>query len=178
MVIRLISIFSTQLLSTGFLPLLCHSSILYSIRSARARAALSRYSFLSLYLRHLRYNFLPTAGSSLGYKHTEDALAKMSEAKSGTNHPMYGKSGALNPMYGKVPANAFESGANNPMYGKVSANAMTINVYSPDGKLIQSFSSQVAAANWLGVSNVTVHNYIKSGKVFNNLYRFENSGSK
>jgi len=27
---------------------------------------------------NLRYNFLPTAGSSLGYKHTEDALAKIS----------------------------------------------------------------------------------------------------
>jgi len=84
---------------------------------------------------------------------------------------------ANNPMYGKVPASAFQSGPNHPLYGKVAANAMTINVYSPDGKLIQSFSSQVAA-NWLGVSNVTVHNYIKSGKVFNNLYRFENSGSK
>jgi hypothetical protein len=32
------------------------------------------------------------------------------------------------------------SGANNPMYGKVAANAMTINVYSLDGKLINSFS--------------------------------------
>ena len=45
--------------------------------------------------KNLRYNFNPTAGSSLGYKHTEDALAKMSEAKSGTNHPMYGKSASL-----------------------------------------------------------------------------------
>jgi group I intron endonuclease len=32
---------------------------------------------------NLRYNFLPTAGSSLGYKHTEEALAKISEAMSG-----------------------------------------------------------------------------------------------
>src|SRR3954471_21766074 len=45
---------------------------------------------------------------------------------------------ANHPMYGKVPANAFQSGyaANHPMYGKEAANAMTINVYSPDGKLI------------------------------------------
>ena len=70
-------------------------------------------------------------------------------------------------MYGKVPANAFQSGPNNPMYGKygkVPANAMTINVYSPNNKLVRSFISQVAAAEWLGVSNFTVHNYIKSGK--------------
>jgi hypothetical protein len=80
--------------------------------------------------------------------------------------------------YGKVPANAFESGALNPMYGKVAANAMTINVYDIDNVLVRSFPSQVAAAKWLGVSNVTVHNYIKSGKVFNNQYRFEKSGYK
>src|SRR5690349_17624005 len=60
---------------------------------------------------NLRYNFNPTAGSSLGYKHTEEALAKISEANSGGNNPMYGRTGAYNPMYGKVPANAFQSGA-------------------------------------------------------------------
>src|SRR4051795_9340450 len=54
---------------------------------------------------NLRYNFLPTAGSMLGYKHTEEALAKLSEANSGANNPMYGKSGALNPMYGITPTN-------------------------------------------------------------------------
>jgi len=71
---------------------------------------------------------------------------------------MYGRTGALNPRYGKVPT-----------------HAMTINVYSPDGKLIQSFSSQVAAANWLGVSNVTVFRYIKSGKVWKHQYIFRKS---
>ena len=146
-----------------------------------------------------RYKFLTTAGSNLGYTHTLETLAKMSEAHSGANNPMYGRTGpnhpnfgkvpasafqpgANNPMYGKVPANAFESGANtganNPMYGKVAANAMTINVYDIDNVLVHSFSSQVAAAEWLGVSNFTVHNYVKSGKVFKNLYRFTKSGSK
>jgi len=92
---------------------------------------------------NLRYNFLPTAGSSLGYKHTEDALAKIS----GANNPMYGKvpasafqSGyaALNPMYGKTHTSESRakmsdsqklvdrSGANHPMYGKVPASAFSI----------------------------------------------------
>ena len=31
----------------------------------------------------LRYNFNPTAGSSLGYKHTDDTRAKMSDAHTG-----------------------------------------------------------------------------------------------
>src|SRR4051812_26507042 len=106
----------------------------------------------------------------------------MSDSKSGTNNPMSGKThtpetraklsdankGALNPMYGRT-------GANQPMYGKVAANAMTINVYSIDNVLVGSFSSQVAVAKWLGVSNTTVHNYIRSGKVFNDLYLLSNS---
>jgi group I intron endonuclease len=88
----------------------------------------------------IRYNFLPTAGSSLGYKHTEEAIAKLSEANSGANNPMYGKthtpesraqisdsiSGANHPMYGKTHSPetlAKMSGANNPMFGKVPANA-------------------------------------------------------
>ena len=75
---------------------------------------------------------------------------------------------ALNPMYGKVPANAFQS-------GNVPANAMTINVYDIDNVLVRSFTSQVAAAEWLGVSRITVMNYIKSGKVWNNKYTFQKS---
>jgi group I intron endonuclease len=37
------------------------------------------------------YNILKTAGSSLGYKHDEEARAKMSTSKKGQNHPMFGK---------------------------------------------------------------------------------------
>jgi len=88
---------------------------------------------------------------------------------------MYGRTGANNAMYGKVPTNAFQSGANNPMYGKVAANAMTINVYDIDNVLVRSFTSQVEAAEWLGVSQVTVHNYIKSGNVWKQKYTFRKS---
>jgi group I intron endonuclease len=38
-----------------------------------------------------KYNILKTAGSTLGYKHTKETLAKMSVAKKGKNHPLYGK---------------------------------------------------------------------------------------
>ena len=37
------------------------------------------------------YNLLQTAGSPLGYKHTEETRAKMSAAKRGQNNFMYGK---------------------------------------------------------------------------------------
>jgi group I intron endonuclease len=97
----------------------------------------------------------------------------LSEANSGANNPMYGKthtpetraqmSGANNHMYGKVPASAFES-------GNVPANAMTINIYDIDNVLVRSFTSQVAAAEWLDVSRFTVQSYIKSGKVWKHKY--------
>jgi group I intron endonuclease len=134
---------------------------------------------------NLRYNFARFAEASFkGLTHSEETRAKLSEANSGANNPMYGRTGALSPMYGKTHTpetlakmsdsqNLVDrSGANNPMFGKVAANAMTINVYSLDNKLVRSFPSQVAAAKWIGVSNITVSNYIKSGKVWNNQYTF------
>lgn len=45
------------------------------------------------------------------------------------------------------------SGTNNPMFGKTPTNAMVINVYSLDNVLVNSFSSQVAAAKWLNTSS-------------------------
>jgi len=75
---------------------------------------------------------------------------------------------ANHPMYGKVTAGAFKP-------GHVPAHAMTIKVYDMDNVLVHTFPSQVAAAEWLGVSRVTVQNYIKSGKVWNNKYTFQKS---
>jgi len=98
-----------------------------------------------------------------GKTHTPESRAQISKANSGANHPMYGRTGTLNPMYGK--------------YGITPTNAMTINVYDIDNVLVHSFPSQVAAAEWLGVNQSTVSRYIKSGKVWNNLYRFINSKS-
>ena len=155
----------------------------------------------------LRYNFNPTAGSILGYIHSEetrakksganhpmygkthtpDTRAKISDSISGANNHMYGRTGALNPLYGKVPASAFQSGANNPMYGrtgplntmygKVPANAITIDVYDLDNVLVHSFPSQVAAAKWLNIPRTTFQKFLSSGKVWNNQYKFRKSRS-
>ena len=43
------------------------------------------------------YNILKIAGSSLGFKHTEESLAKMI----GEKNPMFGKKGVKHPMFGK-----------------------------------------------------------------------------
>ena len=90
-------------------------------------------------------------------------LAQPLVDRTGANNPMYGRTGALHPMYGRT-------GANNPMYGKVAANAMTIYIYSLDNVLVHSFTSQVSAAKYLGVSNITVFRHLRSGKEFQGKY--------
>jgi hypothetical protein len=64
------------------------------------------------------------------------------------------------------------------MYGNVAANAQTVNVYSIDNVLVSSFTSQVACAKWLDVSEATVRNYVKSGKVFRKQYLIVRSRSR
>ena len=61
------------------------------------------------------------------------------------------------------------------MYGKVPTHAMTVNVYSIDNVLVRSFSSQVAAANWVNIPRATFQWYLSSGKVWNNKYLFRKS---
>jgi hypothetical protein len=85
---------------------------------------------------------------------------------------MFGRTGANHPNFGITPTNAFQSGALNPMYGKVAAHAMTINVYSINNKLVHSFTSQVAAANWLNIPRTSFQNFLSSGKVWNHQYIF------
>jgi hypothetical protein len=62
----------------------------------------------------------------LGYKHTEESLAK----RSGENHPLFGKTGENHPMFGKshtpeslVRISQALSGENNPMYGIIGENS-------------------------------------------------------
>jgi len=49
------------------------------------------------------YNILPTAGSPLGFKWTEESKQKQSEANKGEKNPMFGRTGEKNPMWGKHP---------------------------------------------------------------------------
>jgi hypothetical protein len=105
--------------------------------------------------KELRYNFLQTAGSSLGVVRSEETRAKMSSSQQ-----LVDRSGALNPRYGKV-----------------AANAITIDVYDLDNVLVCSFTSQVEAANWLKILRITLQRYHSSGKVWNNQYTFRKSSS-
>jgi group I intron endonuclease len=108
------------------------------------------------------YNLLTTAGSLLGFKHSEktlvkmngksptpETIAKMSEAKTGENHPMYGKTHTT-----EVKA-------------KMSATLGTaIYVYDLDGTLVNSFSSARKAAEYFNSTHVTIMKYIKNKKLY------------
>jgi len=94
--------------------------------------------------------------------------------RSGANNPMFGKTHTPEAVSKMSDSQQLvdRSGANNPMYGKVAANAMTVNVYSIDNVLVGSFTSQIAAANWVNIPRSTFKGYLSSGKVWNNKYFF------
>ena len=121
------------------------------------------------------------ANSSLGYKHTIDAINKMKfRLKDKSNHPMLGKThssfalskiskpGNLNPMFGK----------NHSIETKLKMSSAKskspIGLYDIDNILIKSFINQVVAANYLSVNKSTINRYLKSGKLFLNKYYIKN----
>jgi len=66
----------------------------------------------------LRYNFLSTAGSMLGFKHSEQTRAKIREKMSGSNHHNYG----------------------------LVAYAVGVSVFTLDNVLVKCFDSRTSAA--------------------------------
>jgi group I intron endonuclease len=108
------------------------------------------------------YNILKIAGNLLGFRHSEETLvkmygksptpetiAKMSEAKTGENHPMYGKTHTT-----EVKA-------------KMSATLGTaIYVYDLNGTLVNTFNSARKAAEYFNSNHVTIMKYVKNKKLY------------
>lgn len=123
------------------------------------------------------YNYKKEASSSLGYKHTIEAIKKMKKRfliKS--NHPMFGKKhdefalakiskpGVLNPMFGKKHTNVTKQ--------KMSLVKSKINLglYDLDNNLIKTFINQVELAKYLNLHKSTISRYLKSGNLLLNKY--------
>jgi group I intron endonuclease len=71
------------------------------------------------------FNINPTTGSSLGTIHSEETKAKMSEALSGENHPMFGKTHIAETLVKLSEAN---KGGNNPFFGKTHSIETKIKI--------------------------------------------------
>lgn len=129
----------------------------------------------------LLYNFKKEANSSLGYKHTIDAIKKMKlRLKDKSNHPMFGKShtrfalskiskpGKLNPMYGKTHS------IDAKLKMSIAKSKSSIGLYDIKNNLIKTFINQVELANYLSINKSTVGRYLKSEKLFLNKYYIKN----
>lgn len=142
------------------------------------------------------FNINPTAGSSLGYKHSPESLAKIS----GENHFFFGKTHSVETL---VLISEALSGENNPMFGKShsvetlakmssahkgktksaitkakmsAAKGTTIYVYDAHGGiLINSFSSGKEAAKYFGCSYMTIYRYTDKNKLFKNQWILSSS---
>ena len=83
---------------------------------------------------------------------------------------MFGKSGVNSPRYGKFHSEETKAQMS-------EAQGHSVYVYTIEITLVGTFSSRVKAANWLGVTDVTVASYIKSGKVLKNRYILRNTST-
>jgi predicted GIY-YIG superfamily endonuclease len=95
-----------------------------------------------------KYNILRVAGSLLGFNHSNETLAKMSQVKLGEN----------NPMYGQIVSTQTKALI-------TEAKGTTIFVYSSDNVLTYSFPSARKAAIYFKVSKDSILRYVKHGKL-------------
>ena len=137
---------------------------------------IEKYPFDSL------YNFMRTATSLEGYKHTDEAKLKMlNRFKDKSNHPMYGKKhreetlkliskpGELNPMYGKLHSDE----AKKKISDRISKHPHGVGIYDLDDNLIVKFKNNIELSKYLNISRVTVGKYLNSGLIYKDQYRFK-----
>jgi group I intron endonuclease len=101
-----------------------------------------------------KYNILQTAGSSFGYKHTEETKSKISIALKGENNPMFGRKGEKNPMFGKSNPRAYGSGS----------PPIPIKVFDNETKLTTTYESISEAARILGIKKSIISRFIQNNQ--------------
>jgi group I intron endonuclease len=122
------------------------------------------------------YNTLKIAGSSLGFKHSEETIAKISAAKKGAKHPMFGKTHSVETI--KKISEA-KKGAKHPMFGKVRPEgagklAQSITVIDLEKNIEIVYNSLSEAATALCIRRSAISLYLKNNqkKPYKNRYIF------
>lgn len=137
--------------------------------------------YIQSFLMDSLFNFKFEATSMAGYKHTEEALAKIRFRMQRDKHPMFG---ITHSELAKTKISAAFKGENNHRYGvtlsektkaliSASKSKGVIEVYDKNNDLVISFPNAVLTAEWVGIHKTTVGRYIKSGKLFNDKYYFK-----
>jgi len=142
------------------------------------------------------YNILNIAGFSLGYKHSEESLLKMS----GANNPMFGKTGERSPLFGKLHSSeslekmrkprsekaklnmskplseAHKAKLSKAHKGKVhssdtlakisAARGTAIYIYDSNSFLVNTFTSATLAGKFFKCSKTTILRYANNDKLF------------
>jgi hypothetical protein len=98
------------------------------------------------------YNILKFAGSSLGFKHYYSTIVQMKE-RNNNNHPFLGRK------------HSKESKLKMSLSSHLSLPVKILDIETGKEKL---FNSNVQAANFLKISELTIRKYKKSGAVFKN----------
>lgn len=134
------------------------------------------------------YNLLTTAGSSYGYKHTKEALAKMSAGRSRyTGYKLSpntrakiaaAATGRVLSEEAKEKISIARKGIKLSLETRAKLSAATtaihgvvsVEVTNTETGEIKQFSTMTEAGKALGISRTTIKNIIKSGKIFRNIY--------
>lgn len=145
--------------------------------------------FIQKFLFDQLYNQAPNATSMLGYRHSDNTKAKMSErmidpsynpmaGKTGEAHPMFGKKGELSHMFGK-------NGPLNPFYGQKHSSATLelfsarhiypVSLYDHNNVYILTFKNTTKLSEFVGCSEGTVRKYKLSKNLFKGKYYFKSS---
>jgi group I intron endonuclease len=119
------------------------------------------------------YNFKKEASSSLGYKHTAEAIQKMKKRLADkTKHPMYGKKhtldslkaiskpGKLNPIFNKKHTSEAKKQISDAL------SKRPIGLYDTNNNLLKTFKNQVELASEYNLFKGTIGRYLKTGKLF------------
>lgn len=132
--------------------------------------------FMSYFPFDNLYNLTRIASSMYGYKHTDDAIAKMkARLINPINHPMFGKNHTLET--GKFLS---KSGNLNPMFGRKhkiesiklisDKRSTSVTLYNNNNNYIITFKNNVTLSKFLNCHKGTVGRYLRSGKLFKKAY--------
>jgi len=126
------------------------------------------------------YNLLSVAGSSLGFKHSEETLDKFKSrvlSDEARANLVASATGRVLSEDTKAKISAARSGIKLSAETRAKMSAATaaiqgvaVEVTNIQTGITEQFSTLTDAASFLGVSRTTVKNVVKSGKIFRDIY--------